>query len=294
MIKLVRDVRDCYLFSGLRFALKSSQVRLCSRQDKTDFRHLSLLAFALFLLAGGLFLGGGYHAGFQSLNQFTPLMPSHFWSMLTFLGDTTVALSLMLFFARRNPAILGIILLAAIYGTLISHGMKAGFGQARPAGIFPDDAFNLVGQAFKRNSFPSGHSLAIFTLVTLLYYFTRQRTTRLLLLTFGTSVAVSRVMVGAHWPVDVLVGSGLGILTTLAAIYTAKHWQFVFNIVLHWCVLSLLITAAVMLYHHTGGYPQAKWLGAIIASTSLAYCLLSYLFIPVAHTDRLEQQESVG
>jgi undecaprenyl-diphosphatase len=43
----------------------------------------------------------------------------------------------------------------------------------------------------------------------------------LLLLVFGVLVAMSRVMVGAHWPSDVLAGAGLGLLI----VWFSLQWE---------------------------------------------------------------------
>ena len=63
-------------------------------------------------------------------------------------------------------------------------------------------------------SFPSGHTLhaVAFTLVALAYY----PTLAWLLLPFSASVAASRVVLGLHYPSDVLAATGIG--TVLAGI----------------------------------------------------------------------------
>lgn len=282
MINIVKNVRKSYLFCGLSKQLTKSWQALNHNEDKHTTKVLSCVSMSMLAAAFIMFYVNGYHAGFHTLNGLNPLLPSQFWAMLTFLGDTTVTLCLMLFFARRNPAMLVVVLITALYGTLASHGMKEYFDALRPPAVLSSEEYNLVGQAFRHNSFPSGHSLSIFILVTVLFYFARHQSTRWLLILFGLSVALSRVMVGAHWPIDTLVGGALGIITTLAAIATAKVWRFGFSPFIHCFVVSLLIISAGMLYYHDGGYPQAKLLGSILASASLAFTILEYLVLPVS------------
>ena len=59
-----------------------------------------------------------------------------------------------------------------------------------------------------KRSFPSGHSQAVFTTATFfaLYY----RRHRIFLYSAASTVAISRVFVGAHYPLDIVVGSLLG------------------------------------------------------------------------------------
>lgn len=274
---------DCYLLSGLKNELHQSSQRLIVNKDTQAFRQLSLLGLGLWLLAALLFCVQGYHAAFFSLNQFTIMLPSEFWSMLTFMGDTTFALCLMLFFSRRNPAMLWVVLIAAVYGTLVSNGIKEGVGALRPPASLPADSYHLVGQAFLHRSFASGHSMTIFILVTLLFYFSRLASTRILLVLFGLCVAFSRVMVAAHWPVDVLVGAGLGIFTTLAAIYTAKRCLWGFKRGVHLFVLGLLLFATGMLFSYDGGYPQASFFAHTVATAALAFFITEYFLLPYQH-----------
>jgi undecaprenyl-diphosphatase len=68
-------------------------------------------------------------------------------------------------------------------------------------------------------SFPSGHTLhaVAFTIVALAYY----PALAWLLITFTASVAVSRVVLGLHYPSDVLAAIGIGILLA-----TLSLWMF--------------------------------------------------------------------
>jgi membrane-associated PAP2 superfamily phosphatase len=68
----------------------------------------------------------------------------------------------------------------------------------------------------------SGHAMTIAATIALAMYMTRhfkhRRPLWVALVVLGVLIALSRVVVGAHWPADVLVGSGLGILVALLAI----------------------------------------------------------------------------
>jgi undecaprenyl-diphosphatase len=65
-------------------------------------------------------------------------------------------------------------------------------------------------------SFPSGHTTAIFSVITpfiILY-----PVLSIVLLPIGTMVAISRVYLGLHYPSDVLVGSLLGLSSGIICI----------------------------------------------------------------------------
>lgn len=264
-------------FGQLQQHLSEARTTFVQSTDNQATLHLLLISGSLLCLAALLAAVAGYHGGFFTLNHLGPLLPGSVWQMVTFIGDTAMGLCLMLFFAKRNPAILWVILLAALYGMLVSHGLKQSVAALRPPAVLAAEQFNLIGPAFRNNSFPSGHTFSTFILVTSLFYFARQRSTRLSLLVLGLMVGLSRIMVGVHWPVDVLVGAALAIPTTLLAIYSAKRWHWGFRVSGHLFVLSLLIMASISLYWHNGGYPAATVFGQLIASSALLFCLVDYL-----------------
>jgi len=100
-----------------------------------------------------------HHAGFHSLYRLTPWLPKTFWRSLTFIGDTGLGLVLVSFFVRRNLAIPWVIFIVVLYGTRLSHGLKALIDIRRPPSVLAAEQFNLVDQGFHHCSFPSGHSL---------------------------------------------------------------------------------------------------------------------------------------
>jgi len=276
----LRPLRGSFLLEGVKAEVRASQDELRRSDDAQTFRSFALFSAICLIAAALLLVIGGYEAGFHSVNAQAVYLSEDFLQITTFMGDTVVALCLMLFFARRNPSLLFIILLAAVYGTLLTHGMKAYFDMSRPPAVLSSDEFIQIGQAFKRNSFPSGHSSTVFIMVSCLYYFATQTSTRVMLVLFGAWVAISRVLVGVHWPIDVLVGSAVGVIAAALAIYSAKRWSWGFSVGVHVFVLSLLIVAAIMLFSHSGGYPKVSLFAKLCATASLTFFISDYFFSP--------------
>jgi membrane-associated phospholipid phosphatase len=79
-----------------------------------------------------------------------------------------------------------------------------------PLGIFSNEA-NRRGKQFM--SFPSGHSSAIWSIATILtHQYPKYYVVPFLSYSIASAVAYSRMVVDAHWPSDVVVGSALGYL----------------------------------------------------------------------------------
>lgn len=98
---------------------------------------------------------------------------------------------------------------AVLYANVITGGLKAVFGRARPwqeMGAMHFDPFS------GNTSFPSGHSTTAFAFVTpWLLYYPDTFTPGLLVLSAGT--AFSRMLTHNHWFTDVVAGSTIGFAT---------------------------------------------------------------------------------
>ena len=71
-------------------------------------------------------------------------------------------------------------------------------------------------------SFPSGHTLFFFALATTVFLFNKKLGVWFLIA--ATLISLARIYVGVHWPIDVLVGVILGILTGAAGRYLYKKF----------------------------------------------------------------------
>lgn len=221
-----------------------------------DRTHVLLLstAIGLFLIGAAAYLLEGHHAGFLVINNAGRSIPDFILQTITVWGDGVFVLCLALLFLPKNLQAHWGIFVAAIIGGIVSNVLKDFFSVTRPPGEFAPELFNLVGKGYTRHSFPSGHSLTAFLAATLFIHYLKGVRFRWLFIVAAGLAALSRVLVGVHWPLDTLVGSGLGIVCGLTGIYIAAKTQRAINLYSHGFVLFLLITACVILLIEKNDY----------------------------------------
>jgi len=121
---------------------------------------------------------------------------------------------------------------AALYAAplllVFTHVPKLLFHWPRPSTALAQHGAHILGAPISMNTFPSGHAIVAVmtgTVVILGWDFIRQRTwMQLPVLAVVTLIGWSRVAVGAHWPVDVLVGAALGIIAGYAGNALAERY----------------------------------------------------------------------
>lgn len=216
---------------------------------------------------------------FLWLNHGLAWTPPALAASLTALGDTHVALALLLpWVVLRRDASLALIL-ALLVGTLLVQGFKNAFDALRPAGVLALDAFRVVGPALRSHAFPSGHSATAFMVAGLLLGFGVRGWRCWLVLALAALVALSRVVVGAHWPVDVLAGAAVGWFSGLCGLWLASWAVVLQRPAVHRVILAILaLSTAWLLYGFDSGYPQARWLEMLVGVLGLAF-LAKGLFV---------------
>jgi len=160
------------------------------------------------LAALGLIVASGSnHALFLVLNRAGSVLGSQAWLLLTMFGDGAIALVLVLPSIRRAPHCFWAALAAALFAGLWTQITKQFIDVPRPLAVFDAGAFFQAGPAYRQVSFPSGHAAAAFAIAGIgIMGLARRTLVRALFLLMAILVSLSRIMIGVHWPVDILWG----------------------------------------------------------------------------------------
>lgn len=141
------------------------------------------------------------------------------WLLLSWSALGITGMVLLTLFSVHEPQRLGAMLLAFIIGGLLVHLIKQQLDWHRPALVLKGvENFHHIGEFLQRRTMPSGHATLALALA---YLMTRpasdgQRLSGWVHLwwVLAAMQAFSRVVVGAHWTSDILVGAGMALVLT--------------------------------------------------------------------------------
>jgi membrane-associated phospholipid phosphatase len=176
------------------------------------------------------------------------------WIQLTTLGDGAVLAALLAPWLARRPDVLRALLVSALAVTLVTRLGKVLIDAPRPPVVLGVEALEILGPLRKRHAFPSGHTGAAFAMAALVWLGTRRRDARVAALAVAAGVGLSRVVVGAHWPRDVLAGAGVGWIVAHGAWWLAARWRGGVSVWVQTLAHVAILVAAIRLVQNDGGF----------------------------------------
>ena len=238
-------------------------------------------ALAPALLAAGaalaVWLLDANTVAFVHLNAAAARWPAWLWSLITDQASTLSAAALLALCVYRHPRIATAGLFSWPAGLVLIRGLKAWADAPRPAATLPADSFQLIGTELTRYSFPSGHTATAFALAAALLYSIDRAARRrwaLPVLSAAALVGVSRIAVGAHWPVDVLAGAALGWLCGLSGALAAARWPLWRTPAGYRTLAGLALCAGGLRMALESGYPDARGVAIVLGAGACAAALI--------------------
>lgn len=192
------------------------------------------------------------------LGQFT-----QFENNITQLGDASIILSFVIIFLVLAPKIWESLLSASLVSLFFSRILKSIFWVPRPSQIYDESNIIIIGKkAVGFSSLPSGHAITIFTTLTVLLFafFPKSTFNKIVFsatfIIVGATIALSRVGVGAHHPLDVFIGSILGYMCGLIGIFISmkyKLWNWIqdkkYYPILILLILGIIISVLIKIFN---------------------------------------------
>ena len=238
------------------------------------------LAGLILLLVIGL--TGTNQSLFLFLNDLLYLEPAGLWLNITLFGDGGMIMVLVLPFIGRRPDLIWSGILAALLTTLLVNGGKEFFLLDRPPNVLAAGSFHQIGNVFGATSFPSGHTAAAFTLAGVVALLPFPDRVRVGVLLFAILIGLSRIAIGAHWPMDVAAGMVVGWVAALLGVYLARRIPGEGVWVQRVAALLLVTTVYYLVIVHQSGDREARLLEIIVPLVCLGLALpgLVRLFRP--------------
>lgn len=194
---------------------------------------------------------------FLYLNEKLSVFP-YLQTNLTLFGDALILLSLVCVLFPFTPKIWEALIPSSLFSLLFSQIPKMILAVPRPAASLKQE-FYIIGEKLTgHNSCPSGHSITIISIISVLFigFYPKEFRTKIFytstLVMVGISVAITRIGVGAHYPLDVFLGCILGyICSILGILFTQKFslFRWISNPKFLPIFITLFIICAGLLIH---------------------------------------------
>jgi membrane-associated phospholipid phosphatase len=157
-------------------------------------------------------------AGFLLINRLHSKSLDYFFILFTNLGNVLFVIGLMVFMGIRKKFGWSLqIGVSFLVSGLLVQVIKHLVNSPRPKLYFGPNTIHFIYGITRTGSysFPSGHTATIFALTTLLSLYFTGRKSGLFFIAIAVLTGFSRIYLSQHFPIDILVGSGIGFLISV-------------------------------------------------------------------------------
>ena len=176
----------------------------------------------LFLATVVILLTDSNHSLFLAINKVGTQFADEIWLSVAIFGNKALTLSLLLLALWHKPHLLRAALIAGLFVMIISLSIVPLIALARPPALLSPDSFHLIGEKLTTNSFPATQVIAIFAILGSIAFYFKNGLLTFCVLSFSALVALSYIMLGIHWPSDILIGAALGWLCAWLGVYLIR------------------------------------------------------------------------
>jgi len=222
--------------------------------------------------------------GFIAINSRGNIADEKVWSFITLMGDTGILWPMLLIFSITSMKTIYAVLAAVPMGGFLSVLLKKLFDSPRPSGLLESVDIHVIGPVLTTHSYPSGHTITIFAAISaiVLSYSIQAKLLgsifKIGLFIFATVVGISRIMVGAHWPLDCLAGACVGWISGVTGIYLSRKYLLkIANQNIDFVAVALLWVLSIWNFYREFDYALSN-LAAIVSFVISSTMLFFYIF----------------
>lgn len=202
---------------------------------------------ASILVTAGLLAGTGTNAAaFHVINQWR-WMGDAWWAAISTFGDAALAMALALVLARRRPDLLWAVTLTALLAAVWVELLKFAIDLPRPSMTIDAASLHVIGPTLRRLALPSGHATAAFAAAGFAVLAFDLGGWAVVPPLAAAVVGISRIVAGAHWPIDVLVGAFGGWMASGVGLHLASAGNVWRNRAVQRAATGLSVACAVWL-----------------------------------------------
>ncbi len=184
-------------------------------EAKRSLSHYFTLLFILCVVQIWIMVPVNNQTLFFGINELSLHLPQTSLALITDFGNGITLGAVILCYLAKRPELSCRVLLAVLFSLIMVPLLKQHFDAPRP--LMVHNMVSVIGAPRYHHSFPSGHTASIFLFAGLIYFCTQRIWLRWTLLLLAVFVGTSRVLVGAHWPEDVVMGAIVGLSLAYAA-----------------------------------------------------------------------------
>ena len=190
-------------------------------------RHYFIGYFIFIFLSSAFLLKVGKANSFIYLNSFHTNWLDHFFTFYTYIGDGifSIIISLLFLILKRWKDALMIFLAYSLSG-ITSQIIKNLVIAPRPISYFKAEQYQHFIKGIVTHtsaSFPSGHTTSAFALSLILALILQNKKWNIPLLVLAILTGYSRIYLGQHFLLDVIVGSLIGTIFSLAVFHVMSN-----------------------------------------------------------------------
>jgi membrane-associated phospholipid phosphatase len=145
--------------------------------------------------------------------------------------------------------------------------------------VLDPSSFYLISEKLTTYSFPSGHAATAFAILGSVGFYFRNNALLLFAFFLASLIGLSRIMLGVHWPIDILVGAALGWVCAWLSVAVIRAKFLRDTNIWNYVTYAIYLAVAAYLFWNGSRYGDALWLVIIISVIGMFIAISSFIWL---------------